>query len=437
MSDREIIINLLRGVEWRLRIHRLLGEFMLAASVVLAVLVALKTVAIFFPVGFGLAVLAYAATALLFVGCLLWRFRRRGTLDQAAISVDQKAGLNDEIKTALWFIHNPRNSEWVDGQIQRAARKAAKVDLRRAYPGAIPRASYGAAAMAVLLISLNFVALPQPAPDSTNSSVPGSDTLAGRFNLHDVYAGLDEIAAQMRQVERLKPVAEALAERRLNDAADELRRLGLELNGESPEFIENIKDTFQAIAAANAREALQPFADDLAEAARALMNNDTASAQEAIDDSAGDLEDLDEEIYKQESPRDQLAPGNERRGEQDGHVPGAPIPDERNFPQGTKSNEGLGASGGNAEPGPRRGEATTLDVKLQQEGLQGMPVSNIDRIEVEEASRQERSKLDYRNVQSELTSAQKDALKHETMPWKYRPLIKGYFQFIPEQTQSK
>ena len=66
-----------------------------------------------------------------------------------------------------------------------------------------------------------------------------------------------------------------------------------------------------------------------------------------------------------------------------------------------------------------------------------MPTAGIKRIDVEEASRQERSKLDYRNVASELTAAQKDVLNHEDMPWQYRPLIKTYFESIVQAAKSK
>jgi hypothetical protein len=48
----------------------------------------------------------------------------------------------------------------------------------------------------------------------------------------------------------------------------------------------------------------------------------------------------------------------------------------------------------------------------------------------EEASRQERSRLDYRSVPSELTPAQQELLNHEQIPREYRNLIREYFQAI-------
>ena len=47
-----------------------------------------------------------------------------------------------------------------------------------------------------------------------------------------------------------------------------------------------------------------------------------------------------------------------------------------------------------------------------------------------EASKQERSKLDYRNVHSDLSPAQKDVLNQDKVPWELKGLIKNYFEAI-------
>ena len=75
------------------------------------------------------------------------------------------------------------------------------------------------------------------------------------------------------------------------------------------------------------------------------------------------------------------------------------------------------------------GNPTKLDVKLEMEKIKGQNEGGTPE-ELEEASKQERSKLDYRNVHSDLTPAQKDALNQDKIPWEYRGLIKNYFQAI-------
>jgi len=437
MSDTEIILQLLRRVEWRLRTARLLHDFMLAVSIALALTVGLKVWALFSPLGSTAIGVFSAASGAIMVGYLVWRLRQRIPVNQTATSIDLKAGLKDEIRTAAWFIRNPRTSVWVDTQIQRAARKAAKIDVRRAYPSTIPSTSYTAAALVVILIGLHFVVLPKRFDAVQQSANNPRTAVAEAIDVKAINAGLDEIAEQLQKAEKLKAVAEALLERRLDDAAGELRRVASELGSDSPESLQSIEDSLRAAAALNQREGLKPLTEDLTEAARALMNKNIAGTQEGLEDIAQDLEGLDEEIYAQESTLDQLAKGNERRGEQDGHVPGAPIPDTRDFPQASSSPDGLGASGGKSEPGPRQGPPTTLEAQLQEEGLNSTPTAGLKRIDVEEASRQERSRLDYRNVTSELTAAQRDVLNHENLPWQYRPLIKTYFESILQPAKRK
>src|SRR5207244_3965903 len=91
---------------------------------------------------------------------LAWRVRGRETLDGAAANIDAKADAHDEIKTAYWFIRNPRPSLWVDTQIRRAAASASKIQIDQLYPRRMPRSSYLVAALVFLLGVLNFLPLP-------------------------------------------------------------------------------------------------------------------------------------------------------------------------------------------------------------------------------------------------------------------------------------
>ena len=146
MSDREIIFQLLRTVEWRIRTNRLFHELTVGLSVVLAALILFKIWDLFSPFrGLTIGIVA-SVLIILYAVFAVWRIRLRGTLEQAADLIDRKAGLHDEIKTAFWFLNNPRTSPWVEQQIQRAAKRARNVDVHRAYPSAIPRTSYIAAA---------------------------------------------------------------------------------------------------------------------------------------------------------------------------------------------------------------------------------------------------------------------------------------------------
>ena len=71
-------------------------------------------------------------------------------------------------------------------------------------------------------------------------------------------------------------------------------------------------------------------------------------------------------------------------------------------------------------------------VQLQEERMEALEGEGPDDEEetIEETSREQRSKLDYRNVESDLTPAQQDLLNQEQIPRPYRNLIKNYFQAI-------
>jgi soluble cytochrome b562 len=318
----------------------------------------------------------------------------------------------------------------VDRQIHRAADNARKIDVRRTYPGSIPRTVYTLAAMVLVFLGLNFIAVQHPSNGATTVGSVRNTSRGGSLDVQKINAGLARIAAHLQESEKLRRVAEALTERRLDLAAEELRKLAAQLDRESPQSLQDIQEALKE-AAGNSEQGLENLAEDLGESAHALENKNIAATQEALEEVAEDLEDIEESIYDPESTLDQLARGNEQRAEQDGNVSAAPIPKPRDFPQAKSSAESLGDSGGKTEGGPRRGPSTTLAVKLQQEGVKSMLNPGIPRVDVEQASRRERSKLDYRNVKSELTAAQKDVLNHENMPWKYRPLIKNYFGAVP------
>ncbi len=97
---------------------------------------------------------------------------------------------------------------------------------------------------------------------------------------------------------------------------------------------------------------------------------------------------------------------------------------------GSSEGTGLMPSGKGGGDAPREGAPTKLDVKLKQEKVAGMEDQGDKPENIEESSKQERSRLDYRNVKSDLSPAQKDLLNQDHIPWEYRPLIKNYFQAI-------
>jgi hypothetical protein len=88
------------------------------------------------------------------------------------------------------------------------------------------------------------------------------------------------------------------------------------------------------------------------------------------------------------------------------------------------------------------GQATTLEVQLEMEVLD----EEINPLEPEEppdpedifqeASRQETATVEFRSVRSPSSYAEGSALSVESIPWRYRNLVKRYFLSIrPRENQ--
>jgi hypothetical protein len=73
--------------------------------------------------------------------------------------------------------------------------------------------------------------------------------------------------------------------------------------------------------------------------------------------------------------------------------------------------------------------ATSLAVQLQQEAMVAQHAETPSG-DQRSASEKERSRLDYRNVASELSPAAKDVLNQQGIPWESREHVKSYFEEI-------
>lgn len=535
MSDKEIIIAALGRVERRTRTNRLITELSLGAILFLAIPLLLKFWDLLQPLrGITISIIV-GIWVLLFAVFVVWRMAQKGTLEQAATSVDTHASLDDELKTAFWFINNPRSSDWVQAQIRRAANKAEALKVDALYPRQVPKTSYIAGAMILLFVILNFVPLPwnhnwlalQAAPafalseneiailKQTEELLRRAEQLKqselaeqieeiiqqlqegkidaqqaaqmldqvqsqleeGNLDTASISEGLEEMARDLQQSEKLEPTADAMQNRQLNQAADELRKLAEKLASNTPEASKEMQKSLQQ-AAENTRPGLEDLAKLLKDAAENLKNDQQQMAQESLDGAAQQLDSLQQRIDNQQlknmasqqlqNLKDSLQQrqqagqkGSKSQQQSEGKSgqsakgqkpePGQPQgdgqssnPGEDGEPSDQAGQEGEpgavmagGSEGTGLMPGgkggadaPREGAPTALDVKLQQEKVEGMMDGGEKPENIEESSRMERSRLDYRNVKSDLSPAQKDLLNQDRIPWEYRPLIKNYFQAI-------
>jgi len=443
MSDREIIIQLLRSVEWRIRANRLCHELALGFSIVLAALILFKIWDLFAPLSGVTIGVVTAALMVLFAVFAVWRIREKGTLEQAAALIDRNAGLRDEIKTALWFLNNPLPSAWVEHQIRRAAKSARNIDVRRASPRMIPKMSYVAAATVILFGVLNFI----PTPFNHNwlvlEAAPSDNALGrtagdGLLDREAILKNLKEVAERLRESELLKETADALANGDVEGAANDLRSLAEQIGNATSEEIDEFRAAMASAAAtkqdkAELEPALQEMADTSETAEDTGIYEEMMQTAQALQELAEKLQTAaqDGESYQTGKSTDN-APSKESVQVSDAG------------PGNLKQSNSTGPGGGSDAPPGGLAELPTsleaklrLDVKLEAQAVQGIEANRAqpkdkegDEEEISEATKKERSKVDYRNVKSDLSPAQKDLLNQDHVPWEYRALIKGYFQAI-------
>jgi len=315
--------------------------------------------------------------------------------------------------------------------------------------------------------------------DLASSLDEGNLTTAG------ILEGLEDMAQELMGADETSATGEALAGGDLGGAAGEFDRLAdaIAVAGTPA------ADVAEALAraAGDSRAGLEDLAQSMSDAAEALGRADTAAAGESLADAAEALRDLSnviesQNLRNQASDRiDNLQEALEGRGA-GGDQPGQDAPDEPQAGSSSSSEEGQpggamdsasgesdqsgagesappgeaqpgdaatrqpgnieGAAGGDSglipaglgfSPEQKTGQPTSLEVRLEQESTEAQTQDAERSGELpprQEATRQERSRLDYRNVPSELTPAQQELLGQERVPREYRNLIRDYFQAI-------
>ena len=525
MSDKETIIRTLERIERRIRANRLFNELALGATFFLAFPVAWKIWDLFDPFRASTIAVVAGTWILLFAGYVVWCGLQRTPRNRAAASVDKAADLKDEIKTAVWFIHNPRPSEWVEAQIHRAAQTARTADLNRFFPRRTPNTIYIAATLLVCFIGLNFAPLPwnhnwlalQAAPAfnltaqeaeilrQTEALLRKADELKksdvaqqleeivqqlqegkldaakvleklgalktqldeGNLDTASMREGLEQMAEALSQSDKLEQTADAIKNRELNKAAEELRKAAEKLGLNTSESSKQMQKSLEK-ASENPRVGLEELAKHLNEAAEELKKQNQEGAQEALAQAGQDLDTIEQKIHNQElknqaaqqlqnlqqslQQRQQVPPSEAKnaqdqkgqRGQQPGNKAGGQEagfgkdgePTDEMAEKGGEAaaageGNGLMPSGKGGGDAKREGPPTTLDVQLKREEIEGIQDQEQGiKEDIDEVSKQERSKLDYRNVKSDLSPAQKDLLNQDHIPWEYRSLIKNYFEAI-------
>src|SRR5207253_2046432 len=113
MADKEFIIGLLEHVRRRVRSERRFKTITAGLAIALIFPVVFKIIDLLWPfrgltVAIVLGVWGLAAAVV-----LGWKTRSHETMADAAVSLDRRAGMQDQVKSAYWFIRHPSPSEWI------------------------------------------------------------------------------------------------------------------------------------------------------------------------------------------------------------------------------------------------------------------------------------------------------------------------------------
>jgi len=239
---------------------------------------------------------------------------------------------------------------------------------------------------------------------------------------------LNELAEDVNASEKIKEAAEALQGENLEDAAAKMNEASKELEAEA----ESLKDQDAAAKALQGAVYMKQLADKLQD-------------QEVKEQASKDVQSLAQSLQNRiPNPQQAATPGEAKEpGEKEGESQSGV---ESTDGEDTEAAQGEG-SGGSPQAvqdsdrprkdAAREGPPTEkLEVQLQQEQLTGQYDQEESPEGIEQTSKQERSKLDYRNVPSQLSAAERDVLIQKQIPWEYRTLIKQYFAAIQPRKKN-
>jgi hypothetical protein len=356
MSDRDLILDFLRKAEKRTRSNKRFNEIATTLALALLAPVGFKLLDLFFLFRGRTVTLFFGTWAVVTVICIVFRLRGHNNLSQIASNVDTSARLNDQLKTAYWFIQNPRESDWVQLQIRRTAQATGQLRLKTIFPRRLPRNSYLAAALLFVLVALNFVPLSlnynwlylQAAPpfrlnaleraslesalklldrakaaenskiaekienliedlEQGNISVDEAikqlgdlqqELEAGDLDAANITNGLAEMAAILRQSKALQTAAQSIARGDLAQAAAQMREVNQRLDALLPPDLREMSEKLQE-ASERPRNGLENLARAFDMAAGSLRRGDRAATHSDLDRISKELETLAQQLEDQ------------------------------------------------------------------------------------------------------------------------------------------
>ena len=283
----------------------------------------------------------------------------------------------------------------------------------------------------------------------------------GNLEMTAIRDALDRLVEEFSGSNELAEFVNALREQDLPDAADRLRDLAERIAALDGVEIQDLGDLLQEVSQVD-EPVINELLEALKEAANALLENRISDAQNALDALADAIEQISERGARQEANNEAAqraqalqealaqhplgSPGQAQiqmaqsqsigaqRADASMGAPSSEVSRSEAGPRGTQS-----GPSGNATSDPsggplELGASTTLEAQLALEVIVGVaPETPEEERELDpedlfqEASRQQSSIVQYRDVRAPSRYSDGSALNAERIPWRYRSLVKKYF----------
>ncbi len=289
----------------------------------------------------------------------------------------------------------------------------------------------------------------------------------GNLEMAATRDALDELADEFAESSELADFVDALRNQDLDDAADLLRELSERLDALDGQELLDLGERLQEASELSA-PVIEELLKALQEAADALAEDRISDAQEALNQAADQIDQITDRGARQEANNEaaeraealqeslsqqslgsegqaQLAQGQAADAQQlnasMATPSGAVNRSNSDQPPGTQSGPAGNATGDPSGGELELGASTTLEAQLALEVINGAtPDEEEAELDPEdlfqEASRQQGSIVQYRDVRAPSQYSKGSALNAERIPWRYRSLVKKYFLAIAPPPHS-
>ena len=137
-----------------------------------------KIIGMLVPISAPSPLVIAMVAAVVYLAFLVWSQINARQLGIAAGVADKRGDLHDELKSAYWFMRQDYRTGWTDAQVERAARTAGGLEIRKLVPTVLPQRLWGALALGAILLALSWVPPGEPLLSFAGAAVDPSSLTA-------------------------------------------------------------------------------------------------------------------------------------------------------------------------------------------------------------------------------------------------------------------